>query len=115
VNPIALRRIEKLFCKNERAVIQTTLAASGDVVTLVPVAAILVASIRLNFLDGTLPLRDRGPNVIPCAATFRKGQEMGWFEHGSTIVVLAPGRLPLLDWVRPGRLIRMGEALARLT
>ena len=114
VNPIALRRIEKLFCKNERAVIQTRLAVSGDVVTLVPVAAILVASIRLNFLRGTLDLRYRGPNVIPCAANFRKGQEMGWFEHGSTIIVLAPGRLSLLDTVRPGRLIRMGEALAQL-
>ena len=114
VNPIALRRIEKLFCKNERAVIQTRLAVSGDVVTLVPVAAILVASIRLNFLRGTLDLRYRGPNVIPCAANFRKGQEMGWFEHGSTIIVLAPGRLSLLDTMRPGRLIRMGEALAQL-
>jgi phosphatidylserine decarboxylase len=115
VNPIALRRIEKLFCKNERAVIQTRLAVTGDVVTLVPVAAILVASIRLNFLRESLNLRYRGPNVIPCAAAFRKGQEMGWFEHGSTIIVLAPGGLSLLDSVRPGRLIRMGEALARLT
>ena len=31
VNPIALRRIEKLFCKNERAVIRTRLDASGHV------------------------------------------------------------------------------------
>src|SRR5262245_3276836 len=29
VNPIALRRVEKLFCKNERALIRTTLAAGG--------------------------------------------------------------------------------------
>ncbi len=114
VNPIALRRIEKLFCKNERAVIQTRLAASGDVVTLVPVAAILVASIKLNFLTGTLDLRDRGPNDIPCAANFKKGEEMGWFEHGSTIIVLAPGHLSLLDTVHAGGLIRMGEALAHL-
>src|SRR5262245_35201538 len=114
VNPIALRRIEKLFCKNERAVIETRLAESGDVITLVPVAAILVASIRLNFLGGTLALRDWRPNIIPCAADFKKGQEMGWFEHGSTIIVLAPGPLSLRDTVQPGRIIRMGEALARL-
>ncbi len=50
VNPIALKRIERLFCKNERAVIQTRLV-SGDPLTLVPVAAILVASIRLHFLE----------------------------------------------------------------
>ena len=32
VNPIALRRVERLFCKNERAVIRTTLSAAvpGD-------------------------------------------------------------------------------------
>ena len=51
VDPIALNRIAKLFCKNERAVIAVKLRPSGSVVTLVPVAAILVASIRLHFLD----------------------------------------------------------------
>ena len=53
VNPIALKRVERLFCKNERAVLETHLA-SGEALTLVPVAAILVASIRLHFLDLTL-------------------------------------------------------------
>ena len=61
VNPIALKRIERLFCKNERAVVPVTLAAGGERVTLVAVAAILVASIRLNFLDALLNLRHRGP------------------------------------------------------
>ena len=51
VNPIALNRVAKLFCKNERAVICTMLRPFGITVTLVPVAAILVASIRLHFLD----------------------------------------------------------------
>ena len=31
VNPIALKRIEKLFCKNERALIRTRLAATGHI------------------------------------------------------------------------------------
>src|SRR5262245_47736953 len=57
VNPIALKRVERLFCRNERAVLRTRLAASGHAVTLVPVAAILVASIRLPFLDGVRDLR----------------------------------------------------------
>jgi phosphatidylserine decarboxylase len=115
VNPIALQRIEKLFCKNERAVIRTRLAASGDTVTLVPVAAILVASIRLHCLDGPLNLRERGAIVIPCARDFRKGEEMGWFEHGSTIVVLAPRHFSLADTVRSGGTIRMGQPLMRLS
>ncbi|WP_036260799.1 archaetidylserine decarboxylase [Methylocapsa aurea] len=113
VNPIALKRVEKLFCKNERAVIRTRLAATGHVVTLVPVAAILVASIRLNFLGARLDLR-RGPNVIPCDAAFRRGEEMGWFQHGSTIIVFAPKGFKLSEGVRAGDAIRMGQPLMQL-
>jgi phosphatidylserine decarboxylase len=113
VNPIALQRIEQLFCKNERAVIQCRLP-SGPRITLVPVAAILVASIRLHFLDVLLHLKYRGPNVIACDATCRKGEEMGWFQHGSTIIVLAPPGVSLCPDLRPGQRIRMGQALLRL-
>jgi phosphatidylserine decarboxylase len=114
VNPIALKRIEKLFCKNERAVLRTRLAAGGHVVTLVPVAAILVAGIRLRFLDSLLDRRYRGPHVIACDAPFKKGEEMGWFQHGSTIIVFAPDGFALCDHVREGTTIRMGQPLMRL-
>jgi phosphatidylserine decarboxylase len=110
VNPIALKRVDRLFCKNERAVIRCRLA-SGALLTLVPVAAILVASIRLRFLDVLLHLRYRGPNVIPCDAALQRGEEMGWFEHGSTIIVLAPLGLRLADGVRQGARVQMGQAL----
>jgi phosphatidylserine decarboxylase len=114
VYPIALRRIEKLFCRNERAVLQCKLATGNAMITLVPVAAILVASIRLHFLDVLLHLRYRGPNVIPCDAGFRKGEEMGWFQHGSTIIAFAPEGVSLCEHVREGQRIRMGEALFAL-
>ncbi len=110
VNPTALARIERLFCRNERAVIRCRLAG-GDLITLVPVASILVASIRLKFLDVRLHLRYRGPNAIDCDVPLRKGEEMGWFEHGSTIIVLAPGRFALAPQVRSGVRIRMGRPL----
>jgi phosphatidylserine decarboxylase len=113
VNPIALKRVERLFCKNERVVMDTRLAL-GQPVTLVAVAAILVASVRLHFIDVLLNLRHRGPNVIACDAMLVKGQEMGWFEHGSTIVVLAPDGFTLCEDVREGRTIRMGEPLLRM-
>lgn len=114
VNPIALKRVERLFCKNERAVIETTLSTGGHRVTLVPVAAILVASIRLHFLDVLLHLRYRGPNVIPCDARFAKGDEMGWFQHGSTIIVFAARGMTLVEGVSEGTRLRMGQALLRL-
>jgi phosphatidylserine decarboxylase len=113
VNPIALRRVERLFCKNERAVIRTRLA-HGHLVTLVPVAAILVASIRLHFLDVVMNMNYRGAAAIECDVTVRKGDELGWFEHGSTIIVFAPPGFQLCSEVREGTLIRMGRALMRL-
>jgi len=113
VNPIALRFVERLFCKNERAIIRCRLP-SGELVTLVAVAAILVASIRLHFLDVLLHLRYRGPNVIPCDAAFRKGEEMGWFQHGSTILMFLPQGVHAGDSFPTGSMIRMGEALFTL-
>jgi len=112
VNPIALKRIERLFCRNERARIRLRLA-DGTPMAIVPVAAILVASIRLHFLDVLLHLRWAGPRDLPCDVAVQRGQELGWFEHGSTLVVLVPpGFEPC---VASGQRLRMGQALLRRT
>ena len=84
--------------------LRTRLTATGDIVTLVPVAAILVASIRLHFLDVLLePASPRAAMSSPAMRTFRKGEEMGWFEHGSTIIVFAPDGFALCDNIKEGR------------
>jgi phosphatidylserine decarboxylase len=113
VNPIALKRVERLFCKNERAVIEMRLS-NGDALMLVPVAAILVASIRLHALDVTLNAGTRGPTTFVCDADVKKGEELGWFEHGSTIILLAPEHYGFSDIVKEGARIRAGEALLRI-
>ena len=77
-----------------------------------PVAAVLVASIRLHFADVLLHLKYRGPNRIACDARLKKGEEMGWFQHGSTILVFAPRGFSLC--AAPGSVIRAGQALMRL-
>jgi phosphatidylserine decarboxylase len=41
-----------------------------------------------------------------------KGEEMGWFEHGSTILVFAPTGFTLC--VAEGMRISVGQALMRL-
>lgn len=114
VNPIALARVERLFCRNERAVLRLRLAQGGQPVALVAVAAILVASIRLHCLDVRLHLRYRGPNEIGCDATVAKGEELGWFEQGSTIIVFAPPGFELAAGIADGQAIRMGQALMQL-
>jgi phosphatidylserine decarboxylase len=113
VNPIALQRIERLFCRNERALLRARLH-TGHVIALVPVAAILVASLRLHFMHGVPYPRQRGASETPCDARHAKGQEMGWFEHGSTIIVFAPPGFALGEGIAPGVQLRMGQALMRL-
>ena len=113
VNPVTLKRIDRVYCKNERAVLRLDLARGGATVTLVAVAAILVAGIRLTFADIPSRRRDETWTIDPPHASFRKGDEMGWFEHGSTIVVLAPPGFELCANVAPGSPIRTGEPLLR--
>lgn len=112
VNPIALKRVEALFCRNERAVIRIRLP-DGAAMTLVPVAAILVAGLKLGFLLEGGNLRATGGRVLPCAAALARGEEMGWFEHGSTIVVLAPPGYTLDPALSEGARLDMGQALLR--
>ena len=115
VNPIALKRIEQLFCKNERAVIRCRLLPSGPMITLVPVAAILVASIRSALprhpVASQIPWTQR--HGLRCQ--YRKGAEMGWFQHGSTIIVLAPPGVALCEHLVEGQRIRMGAGPAQVT
>ena len=110
VNPIALARVRNLFCRNERAVLQLRLP-DGRPLALVPVAAILVASIRLHFLDVLLHLRWPGPHELPCDHLVKKGDELGWFEHGSTVIVFAPPGVALAPGIETGQRLRMGQAL----
>jgi len=114
VNPIALKRVEKLFCKNERALLETEIGAQAYPVALVPVAAVLVASIRLHALDGLLREVCRGPLDVPCDAAFDKGDELGWFQHGSTILIFVPESFSFVEGMQEGRVLKMGEALMRL-
>ena len=110
VNPIALKRIERLFCKNERAVVRTKLAANGRPVTLVAVAAILVASIRLHCLDGPLNLQHRGPNVIACDADSAKAMSSAGSSTARPSSSLRRSGFALCDNVREGARIRVGRA-----
>ena len=78
-----------------------------------PVAAILVASIRLHCLDVVLNARSRGPTLFRCDVAMRKGEELGWFEHGSTIIVLAPDHFAFCDTITEGARIKAGQPLMR--
>lgn len=117
VNPPTLKRIDKLFCRNERAILAIEADSAGQVqsqwgpLTLVPVAAVLVASMRFAFLPEPLNLRYGGSSKIACNAQFERGDELGWFEHGSTIIVLTGAGAGLAPGLATGDVIRMGQRL----
>jgi len=94
-----------------RARSEARLTGSGLPILLVPVAAILVAGIRLSFLDTVALLREGGERRIACSTSLTKGEEMGWFEHGSTIIVFAPPGLGIHPDIIEGRMVRCGKPL----
>ncbi len=61
-----------------------------------------------------LDRRDIGRQVFSCDTSLRKGEEMGWFEHGSTIIVLAPAGFSLCDGLVDGVTIQVGQPLMRV-
>jgi phosphatidylserine decarboxylase len=113
VNPIALERVERLFCRNERAVVTFEPDWPSTALAMVPIAAILVGGIRFSFLPTPLTLRHRGQTSFDSDVALPKGKEMGRFEAGSTIVLLVSGPFRLVPGLACGQRVSMGRALLR--
>ncbi|MGA1676006.1 MAG: archaetidylserine decarboxylase [Pseudomonadales bacterium] len=114
VHPPAVRRVGRLYCRNERAVIRLQNDRYG-LLTLVPVAALLVGSLRVHGVEPLLGPHVPGPSIwTPEADSARvtRGDELGWFEQGSTIIVLLPPTLLLAPAVATGAELRAGCRIA---
>ena len=117
VNPTTARGVPGLFARNERVVCVFESAFGPFVLTLV--GATIVGSMATVWHGLINPPR---PGVIRewrydtaggnAAVNLKKGQEMGRFLLGSTVVMLFPKNTLALnpDWA-PARAIRMGEAM----
>jgi phosphatidylserine decarboxylase len=118
VNPTMARGVPGLFARNERVVCVFESARGPFVMVLV--GATIVGSIATAWHGVVNPPR---PGVVrdwhydERAATLRRGEEMGRFLLGSTVVLLFPKNTLRLhtDWAVPGRVVRMGEAMADAT
>lgn len=114
VNPIALKRVQKLFCRNHRAILRTQ-NQQGETCVIVPVAAVLVGALRLHALgqvvnQNTAPFK-RLAKDIPGPIAPHQGQELGWFEHGSTVVMLVPAHYRLAEGLAEGSALKAGQKL----
>ncbi|WP_139215088.1 archaetidylserine decarboxylase [Oceanisphaera psychrotolerans] len=117
VNPLTASRVPELFARNERVVCIFDTPAGP--MSLVLVGATIVASIETVWAGTVTPPAgkriqrwDYDPATAPRLA---KGDEMGRFKLGSTVVCLfAPGSVTLSESQLPGTPTRMGTEFGRL-
>ena len=96
VNPGAVRAVPKLFVRNERMVFECRLA-DGRAGAVVMVAALNVGNIKPSF---------------PTSGPVRRGDELGAFGFGSTVVVVVERGGPGFTVLAPETVVRMGGAVA---
>jgi len=114
VNALSVRSVPGLFTVNER--LATILDTPLGHCAVVAVGATIVGRIHAYY-DPTIPvsnLRRARPIVRDYAApiSVEKGGELGAFEMGSTVIVLAePGKAELRGDLVEGRRLRVGEAI----
>lgn len=110
--------IEGLFARNERLVCE--FATTHGRVMVVLVGAMIVASIETVWEGPSSPYQSEEvsrfdqPDQTP--QFYARGAEIGRFLLGSTaIICFERGRARLDPQLAPGRKVRMGEAIARLS
>lgn len=114
VNPATARARPALFARNERVVAQFDCAAGR--LAVVMVGALLVGSVDTVWAGRICPPHHRRTSLFVSAeGHYPRGAEIGRFNMGSTVILLAtPG---LLDWCMemiPGQSLRMGQPIGSL-
>jgi phosphatidylserine decarboxylase len=116
VNPLTVRGVPGLFARNER-VISVFESDEGPFV-MVLVGATIVGSISTVWHGVVNPprsgeVRQWQYNSDSQNVVLEKGEEMGRFQLGSTVIMLFPkNRLIFNPFWQPGRAVRFGEMMA---
>ena len=117
VNPLTAQNVPNLFARNER--VSCVFKTPYGPMALVLVGATIVASIETVWSGTVTPPAGKmvkrwdfhGNEPI----TLKKGEEMGLFKLGSTVVCLFPPQmLKFAEHLQPGTPTRMGELFATL-
>jgi phosphatidylserine decarboxylase len=116
VNEIGLRHVPHLFARNERVVVEQSSTLHGPI-TSVLVGAIGVGRISLAFDSDLITNNGRRHGEViysqQDAPKLQRGDELGTFHLGSTVIVFTGPGSGLSFVRRPGQRVRMGEALLR--
>lgn len=117
VNEATVTRVNGLFRRNERLVMH--FATSSGPAALIFVGALNVGSISTPWSGELRPRKNGGVDVLDlsgCATTVRKGDLLGWFNMGSTVILLMPSGT--CEWgndICAGQTLRVGEAIGQLS
>jgi phosphatidylserine decarboxylase len=116
VSDRTVRLLPRLFVRNERLVLRFRTAVGPMVVVLV--GALHVGSITTRWTGTVLPRKRGVVERLPtdgAPARVDKGDLLGWFNMGSTVILLLPaGACAWREDLVPGARIRTGEAIGRL-
>jgi phosphatidylserine decarboxylase len=116
VNLWAVDNVDEVFCVNERIVMKCVESGQSDSpFAIVAVGATMVGKVKLAF-DEKLSTNERGSaftrkSYAALQSTLNKGQELGRFEFGSTLVVVLPSKMGSLELRSPGTPIKMGQRI----
>lgn len=113
VGPHAVRTLDGLFTRNERVI--ALFESPAGLMALVLVGAINVAAIETVWHGLVTPPKGRAVSRIDYQGdertTLAKGDEMGRFNMGSTIVVLTEKPIAWHAAIEPEAAVQMGESI----
>jgi phosphatidylserine decarboxylase len=113
VNSATAALVPGLFRRNERLVMHFSTARGPAAIILV--GALHVGSISTPWTGQIRPRKSGLVDPLPLGAARRelsKGDLLGWFNMGSTVIVLMPpGSCEWIDDLQPGQPLKMGEAI----
>jgi phosphatidylserine decarboxylase len=118
VNQATTGHVGRLFARNERVICRFTGNAGTVIVCLV--GAMLVGGMETVWHGPVTPAADRNTTDwvykgTPGARKFARGEEIGRFNMGSTVILLfEPGAVEWDPWLTPGTLLKVGQRIGRI-
>lgn len=111
VNRIGVEHVPGLFTKNERLI--TYVDTQAGTIALVKVGAFIVGSVRVPYGNHTTNVKNGKYYTTSVNDTFyEKGEEVGLFEFGSTVVLLFErDKVKLTNTLERGTKLKYGEPI----
>ena len=109
VNAATESAVSGLFCRNQRLICRLR-TDRGDLL-IVLIGALIVGCIATPWPGPKTPYR----RIETCrpGISLNRGQELGRFQLGSTVILCTPPKTAELNELLPGRPVRMGEPIGR--